>query len=202
MRILNCLGLILLLSPNVLHASEVDVPNSFSAGTAAVADDVNENFSAIETAVDDNHQLIVDLQARIEALENALPTAVAMPTFPWATEGSNFVDIQLDGTKAVLTVRFNIAMDPSSFVLGDNVTVTGAGGNGTGTMSWSHGNRQLIFTTVEDFTTLSPCFSGGLEYTIMGDGDNPVLDNQGNPLDGDRNGLPGGDFQITYDIVC
>ncbi len=46
-------------------AGELDIPNTFSAGTKAVADEVNANFSAVETAVDDNAQKITDNTAAI-----------------------------------------------------------------------------------------------------------------------------------------
>ncbi len=44
------------------YAAEVDIPNSFSAGTPAVAADVNANFTAVETAVDGNAVDIVGLR--------------------------------------------------------------------------------------------------------------------------------------------
>lgn len=44
--------------PSSVWAGQVDIPNQFQAGTAAVAADVNANFSAVETAVDDNAQQI------------------------------------------------------------------------------------------------------------------------------------------------
>ncbi|MBU1168724.1 MAG: hypothetical protein KKD44_04080 [Proteobacteria bacterium] len=56
------------LSP--VYAAEVVIPNSFSAGEPAVADEVNDNFDAIKTAVDDN-------DGRIEALEAALASLFA-----------------------------------------------------------------------------------------------------------------------------
>ena len=66
-----------------LQASEVTIPNSFSAGNTAVAADVNENFTAVSTALNDNNSrvvilenlisdqqaLITDLQTRLAALE-------------------------------------------------------------------------------------------------------------------------------------
>jgi len=63
-------------------AGEVDVPNQFAAGTAAVAAEVNENFAALEAAVDDNAQAIetnaqaIDSNAQdITALQDGLGTA-------------------------------------------------------------------------------------------------------------------------------
>ncbi len=40
------------------HAGSVDIPNTFTAGETAKASEVNDNFSAIETAVDDNDSRI------------------------------------------------------------------------------------------------------------------------------------------------
>ena len=52
----------------VVNADEVDIPNQFTAGSAAVAAEVNANFAAVEVAVDDNAQ-------RVVALETGLGTA-------------------------------------------------------------------------------------------------------------------------------
>lgn len=48
-----------------LNASSVNIPNNFTAGTPARAAEVNENFSAIESAINDN-------DVRITANENAI----------------------------------------------------------------------------------------------------------------------------------
>lgn len=216
MRNANWLAVCVLFSCSVtLHASEVDVPHSFTAGTAAVASEVNENFNSLETAVDDNHQKIEAMQAEIDELieqneslqeqltdlQNAQPSAVAMPVFPRG-EGLNYVDFELNGNKGVFTVEFNVQVDPTTFNPGTNVTATGSGGVGSGSISWTDNNSTLIFTTIEDFATISPCFTGGLTFTIVGTGDLAPQDTHGKPIDGDRDGAPGGDFTITYDRVC
>ncbi len=46
-------------------AASVDTPNTFSAGTPAIAAQVNQNFQALKTAVNDN-------DSRISAMESAL----------------------------------------------------------------------------------------------------------------------------------
>lgn len=53
-------------------AGELAVPNVFTAGDPAVAAEVNENFSATATAVDDNDARIEALEAKVSALEAAL----------------------------------------------------------------------------------------------------------------------------------
>jgi len=48
---------ILMLS-TAIQAGTVTIPNTFSSGSAAVAQEVNDNFTAIKTAVDDNDSSI------------------------------------------------------------------------------------------------------------------------------------------------
>ncbi len=55
-------------------ASPVQIPNSFSSGTPAVAAEVNENFSAVQTAVDDNDQRILTNQNSISLNSKTLST--------------------------------------------------------------------------------------------------------------------------------
>ncbi|MGH1484919.1 MAG: hypothetical protein ACRBCI_01790 [Cellvibrionaceae bacterium] len=51
---------IIMLMANItlLNASELNTPHTFVAGEPAVAAEVNENFSAAQTAINDNHALI------------------------------------------------------------------------------------------------------------------------------------------------
>ena len=116
---------------------------------------------------------------------------------------TNFSDYQIiSGGRIRITVVFNIKMNPSSFAIGSSVTMTGAGGSGTGTLQWSNGNTRLVITSNEAFTTIAPCFSGGMLFTIKGGGVNPATDSQGKVIDGNKDGVNGGDFTVTFDIVC
>src|SRR5262245_1073470 len=54
-----------------LFASSVTLPFSFTAGSLVRASDMNANFAAVKTAVDDNH-------ARLTTLENKLSGAVSV----------------------------------------------------------------------------------------------------------------------------
>lgn len=67
----------------VVWAGSVTLPNTFTAGTTARAAEVNANFTAVKTAVDDNHTRIT----RLETIE-----AFAAPTFltGWSNYGTPF----------------------------------------------------------------------------------------------------------------
>ncbi|MCT2532087.1 hypothetical protein N2488_02715 [SAR92 clade bacterium H231] len=53
---------VLLTLSSIANAGELIIPNSFSAGNTTSASDVNQNFTVIETAVNDN-------DARLDAIE-------------------------------------------------------------------------------------------------------------------------------------
>jgi hypothetical protein len=63
-RILVTIILSALLSP--VLASEVTLPHTFSAGQKARAAQVNNNFTAVKDAVDDNHDRITELESQIK----------------------------------------------------------------------------------------------------------------------------------------
>ncbi len=78
------LGLIALISSSFATAGSVSIPNNFSAGEAATAASVNQNFTAVKSAVDDNDR-------RISTLETS-PTVAAQDftgyAMPFAAIGS------------------------------------------------------------------------------------------------------------------
>jgi len=59
------MGLSLSMLATQVSASSVTIPNSFTAGTAAIAAEVNGNFDAVKSAVDDN-------DSRLNALESGI----------------------------------------------------------------------------------------------------------------------------------
>ncbi len=60
-RLVISLAALLYMGPGM--ASELSVPNAFTAGTPAVAAEVNENFDAAASAVNDNHDRLQTLEA-------------------------------------------------------------------------------------------------------------------------------------------
>lgn len=61
----------------ISNAADVTIPNIFTPNTPAKADSVNENFSALELAVDDNASVISSLQSAYLATEYYSVSTVA-----------------------------------------------------------------------------------------------------------------------------
>lgn len=59
---------------NLAVASSVSLPNTFTAGTKAVAAQVNANFTAVITATDDNNKRIATLEKEVKDLETKMAT--------------------------------------------------------------------------------------------------------------------------------
>lgn len=74
------------------QAGEVDVPHVFVAGDKARASQVNENFSALEAAVDDNAADI----AALESADSAMSSALSANTAEVAALASSGAGMQAD----------------------------------------------------------------------------------------------------------
>ena len=61
------LTLVLLAIPLAVAAGTLAVPNTFTNGTVADADEVNANFGSVKAAVDDNDSRITAAQATADA---------------------------------------------------------------------------------------------------------------------------------------
>lgn len=95
-----------------VQAGVLTVPNTFSAGTKAVAADVNDNFGAVKNAVDDNDGRITvnaadiaSMQAAIAALQatvSAQATTIATLQSDLSSVQGNSV-LALDGNLSFIT---------------------------------------------------------------------------------------------------
>ncbi len=96
-----------------VSAGELDTPNSFSAGTSAVANEVNENFVAVATAVNDNDARITALQtgagSTFQAAEAyVFGTSIAIAGAGTLLRSANSVDLRvaLSGLDPVAIIIF------------------------------------------------------------------------------------------------
>lgn len=132
-----------------VHASDLTIPNVFTAGTAAVADEVNGNFGAVEAAVNDN-------DSRISALETGALTFQASDAYMFGT------NVAAPGAGTLL--RSNNSLDL-------RVQMSGLDTNTAYTVWW------IIFNNPEECTTgAAPalCGAGDLDPDRDGPGVNPV----------------------------
>lgn len=142
------------------RAGELVIPHSFSANTPAVAAQVNANFSATKTAVDDNDTRIAALEAALTTLQGNLAVAqgqiasmqntVTAQATAIATLQSNLSAVQAN-TVLDLDEVLELTIDPrtgqsTARFTGVNVQVV----NGEGTTPTRNGVGNLIIGYNED----------------------------------------------------
>jgi hypothetical protein len=117
------LSAILALLCTAASASEVTLPNEFVAGERARAGEVNENFEAVKTAVDDNHNRITELESQIKEtgavsipVQSFDETAGGVCDFR-RTQGYGYFDTP-EGTTCLIGAGLNLP---------DGATITGGG---------------------------------------------------------------------------
>lgn len=119
-------------------SAEVDIPNVFIAGDTAVAADVNENFTVIETAVDDN-------SLRLDTLE-----------FNDAETRSDLSSLQ--ATLAELTSRLDV-LEAQPALLVDTYFATD--------LVFLLSNGNLIVADIEGNTTAPGVIGSGFEWHAL-----------------------------------
>lgn len=102
-------------------AGALTIPNTFSAGTPAVAADVNTNFTAAKTAVDDNNTRITANTTNIAGnATNITALQSAKPGYATAVAGTNpNAGITMTGTgQAIVTLTLNAPASGFAIVTG------------------------------------------------------------------------------------
>jgi len=155
-------------------AATLNVPNSFTSGSPAVAADVNANFTAVKSAVNDNENRIAALEAAVTVLQatiNAQATTIS-------TQAAAITTLQ--GDLATVNASNVMAMNPyvvvSSDARGPLVQLSGANVqviNGLGSTGTINGLGNLIIGYDEvDTSATAHCTVG----VISGGGGGPVID--------------------------
>jgi len=142
----------LLLTTSFAQAATVVIPNTFVANSPAVAAQVNDNFNAVKTSVNDNDSNIATLMAAVAQLQTDLATANATI----AAIQSNTV-LELDGYLMLSTFH---GYDTAEFT-NINVQINSGSGNTNGVVN-GLGNLTIGYN---ETSHLAPEFCSDPQYT-------------------------------------
>jgi Phage Tail Collar Domain/Collagen triple helix repeat (20 copies) len=116
---------VLALTATSVYSGTVTIPNTFKPETPARAADVNANFSAIATAVNDTATDIATLETSIQTLQKAQASLGFIFRGPWTSSTSYAAnDIVTEGGSSYIALVVNTAVDPAA-------DVSGSGGHWT-----------------------------------------------------------------------
>jgi hypothetical protein len=119
--------------------------------------------------------------------------SVGQPTF--TLDGQNHVKI---------SVVFNRSIDLNTLLGGETIYIKSATDIITGSVSYESASNTAVFTTTDPISTwcsFSP--DCNFKFVVVGTdaGQGAVKDVDGMPLDGDEDGEPGGNYELTLGVV-
>ncbi len=122
--------------------------------------------------------------------------------FPTALQTSS-QDYQISGGKIQINVAFTDAVDMSSLVAGTNVIlVTEQDANADITIAAGATAVDIVITSVADNGDLlifDP--DGFFTLRLLGSGASPIMSTAGETLDGDGDGLDGGNYETRFVLI-
>ena len=95
----------LLVISTSIHAAGLSVPNTFSSGTPAIAAEVNRNFDAVKTAVDDNDSRITIIESALSALQSTVSSQTA--TISSLTNNLSSANNAISDLQSLLALKAN-----------------------------------------------------------------------------------------------
>ena len=141
-------------SSMLANASSVTIPNTFTSGSSAVAADVNANFDALATSVNDNDSRVTVNESAITANTTTSGNNAAAVTAN-TTSISNNTTAATSNSAGVSTNTSGVATNLSS--IGVNNTAINGNAASIGTNSTAIGvNATNITTNVTDIANLQP----------------------------------------------
>lgn len=176
-------------------STELNLPHNFEAGKKAVAAEVNANFGAVKSAVDDNHTRLASLETLVNTLSTELAQAkqdITQLTNALTTANSNITTLQgqmFEMSARMLEVEHNsvaelgtyLSVDTVSDSRGPLVRLSGANlqiVNGDGVTNTINGTGNLIigydtprndgafFCSYGGYTDEPSCTGNGFEWAV------------------------------------
>ena len=148
---------VLLISAEVAIASNVTVSNTFVAGQVARASEVNQNFTDVKTAVDDNNNRLATLESLVSSLGLAADYSNIQSRMAGDYSGVFYITTVGKEEPSYVTVN-SVSTDMVSSVEAGKLSVTldaaGSGAvtvdNGTSTL-WTLANRWGMVEVYDTF---------------------------------------------------
>ena len=196
---------VLLISAEVAIASNVTVSNTFVAGQVARASEVNQNFTDVKTAVDDNNSRLATLESLVSSLGLAADYSNIQSRMAGDYSGVFYITTIGNEEPSYVTIN-STSTDMISSVEAGKLSVTldaaGAGSvtvdNGTSTL-WTLANRWgmvEVFDTGDFFTGFAP----DITIPVAGLADALASDDASYPsllIENNRSNIPGRDEGVA-----
>ena len=157
----------------IAMAGPVNTPNTFTSGTPAIAAEVNDNFAAVETAVNDNDARIVQLTAENAALTERIDNVIAnnQKLLDELAEAAAFIE----DLRAVLSLQPDNQGNPAVVFSGVNVHINNGEGatnsiNGVGNLIVGYDEPSLGRIDVcsdGQFVTQADCVANGEVFSAI-----------------------------------
>jgi hypothetical protein len=218
---MKLLALTLTLAAQVAVASDVTGLTTFTAGTPARAADVNGNFSAVKTAVDNNQAQITALEARIAALETRLASVSNITENGQPTVLFRGVNVRIDnglgstatanGTGNLIvgyneadtsgfgrcTIGTNWTLSGTAAMVTDSTTCTNAGGSWV-TTGFKTGSHYIVTGTENNYSRWGGLLAGfqntsNYDYSSVIGGYNNTASGSVSTVTGGHHNRAGGD---------
>lgn len=96
-QVVGLLSIVFLGAAVIAYASTVTIPNTFTSGTTISSSEMNDNFSAVKSAVDDNDTRITAVESTVNNLQ--LTRTISIPAFALAFGSSGPITADFKGLR-------------------------------------------------------------------------------------------------------
>jgi len=152
------------MTPLLVFASPATIPNKFTAGSPAIAAEVNENFDSLKTSINDNDAKIAALRQTIADLQSELSKAkFAIST----VQNSNIMAMEPYVTLASTSYGPKILFYGVNIQLVNNTGSTSTP-NGLGNLIVGYDNQSfatIYFCTHGNYKNETDCTANGYNWT-------------------------------------